>query len=101
MNLYLFLNKFSSYFNINNIKDHILKICKLIYLHPLFIDLWIQLGDLLIAKIADINLKNEDICDITKYLIDCYFIVKELIKHGYKYRSDIVLNQKNNQKLWV
>ena len=84
------------------IKDFLLKMCKLIYLHPLFIDLWIQLGDLLIAKIDDLNMKNDDyISDIIKYLIDCYLIVKELIKHGYVYRSDIVLKQKTTQKLWV
>ncbi len=87
------------------IDKYLTKICKLIYLHPLFVNLWIQLGEGLSEKIENNkNIRNKEEIndtDLLKYLIDSYLIVKELTKHGYAYRSDIVANQKKSQKIWV
>ena len=98
---------------------------KLINLHPLFINLWINLADLLHLKLEKENVNKEKESNtfatssksneiitptrattttkeqlINQYLV-CFIIVNELIRHGYQFRSEIVLKQKQKQKLWV
>lgn len=82
---------------------YLTKICQLVNLHPLFINLWIRLGDVMFkkteskSKIKNVEKDDKDM----KYLIECFFIVEELAKHGYSFRSQVVQNQKQNQKNWL
>ncbi len=78
---------------------------KLIVLHPLFINLWMRLADVIYLKInADssakiVNQHNKN-AFINHYSV-CYLTISELIRHGYQFRSEIVSKQKHKQKLWV
>lgn len=72
-------------------------------MHPLMCGLWIKLADIIINKID----KNDDKIleigtqNLKKYLAICFLIVKEINKHGYAQRSELVHNHKIKQKNWV
>ena len=96
-------------------KDELVTVEKLIVLHPLFINLWIRLADVIYLKLsADCSTRieneneneNENASErrknafINHYSV-CYLTISELIRHGYQFRSEIVSKQKHKQKLWV
>ena len=91
--------------------DHSIIICKLIYLHPWFIQLWIKLANTLLAQISVVIATNEatnDVYDdepnksqLISYLTSCYCVIKEIHKHGYAHRSELVSKQKAMHSKWV
>lgn len=118
----------------DSLEDELVTVEKLINLHPLFINLWIALADLLHLKLENVN-RRELTCNksmnanndnfnsnissssdsnkiitqqtratkeqlIDQYLV-CFVIANELIRHGYQFRSEIVMKQKQKQKLWL
>lgn len=83
--------------------DKMLTIDKLIHLHPLYINLWMQLADVIFQKLTNeclITNKKEKNAFIRQYLV-CYSTINELIRHGYQYRSQVSIKNKEKQKLWV
>jgi hypothetical protein len=80
-----------------------LTIDKLIHLHPLYINLWMQLADVIFQNLTNeclITNKKEKNAFIRQYLV-CYSTINELIRHGYQYRSQVSIKNKEKQKLWV
>jgi hypothetical protein len=83
--------------------DKMLTIDKLIHLHPLYINLWMQLADVIFQKLTNeclIKNNEEKNAFIRQYLV-CYSTINELIRHGYQYRSQVSIKNKEKQKLWV
>ena len=69
-------------------------------MHPLFVQLWIKLGNTLIPQI-ELTEEPSKKTKLTSYLSTCYFVIKEINKHGHAHRSELVVKQKLLQKKWV
>lgn len=74
---------------------------KLIHLHPLFISLWMQLGDVIYSHLVTLNDNITEKKEFNDHYLVCSLTIKELMRHGYQFRSEIVLKQKQKQKNWV
>lgn len=81
--------------------DELVTIEKLIHLHPLFISLWTQLGDVIYSHLVTLNDNITEKTEFNNHYLVCSLTIKELMRHGYQFRSEIVLKQKQKQKNWV
>ena len=78
-----------------------LSLGKLIYLYPLFTNLWIKLADSILFHLNIENIDDLTRENLIKQYLTCYLTIKELHIHGYAQKSEIVAKHKVNEKNWV
>ena len=70
-------------------------------MHPLFSTLWIKLAENFVSQITIAKDLEECEKSLISHLTTCYLVIKEINKHGYAHRSELVIKQKDMQKKWV
>ena len=70
-------------------------------MHPLFSALWIKLSENFISQIEIMKGLEENKQNIMSHLTMCFLVIREINKHGYAHRSELVVKQKDMQKKWV
>lgn len=80
-------------FYLNILLDKLKTICKILILHPLYVNMWMKLFDCLVSRVSENKFKL--------FCLICLEIIEEINKHGNKYRSEIFNEQKSKRQAWV
>ncbi|CAF0833579.1 unnamed protein product [Brachionus calyciflorus] len=76
--------------------EQITILCKLLILHPWYVNLWMKLHDLL-----QLNSHNENNSNYKMFSVICLQLIREINKHGNSSnRSEIFAKQKLKQQTW-
>ncbi len=71
-------------------------------MHPLFFTLWLKLANNFLSQIDIVKEQREENDQrLIGHLTMCFLVIKEINKHGYAHRSELVVKQKDMQKRWV